>query len=144
MTIIPFQPEHLAQINLQATQRRTIAHMTSEWLAVLAHRGPAISVIVDGEIIASGGLVLQSSRCGFVWAAFSHNAGRYFLGLHRAARRLLTLAPTLDRIEAVTEVDFAQGRRWLELLGFRCEGRLPKDGPKGDDHFKYVLDTGAT
>jgi hypothetical protein len=34
----------------------------------------------------------------------------------------------LVRIEAVTEIDFQEGRRWLELLGFECEGRFSQDG----------------
>lgn len=143
MTIVPFEPEHLSQMNLQERQQRTMSHMTREWLAVLARGGPAISVMDEGTIIASGGLVVHSPQAGFVWAAFSEGAGRYFLALHHAARRVLALGYALDRIEAVTEVDFAQGRRWLEILGFRCEETLPNDGPNGEDHLRYAR-TGVT
>lgn len=137
MTIVPFEPEHLAQMKLQARQQCTLSRITAEWLSALA-RGHAVSVAIDGEIIASGGLVVQSPQSGFVWAAFSQSAGRHFLSLHRVARRLVALAPPLERIEAVTEIDFPQGRRWLELLGFRCVGRIANDGANGEDHFLYV------
>jgi RimJ/RimL family protein N-acetyltransferase len=137
VNIIPFRPEHLAQINLQERQRRTISHMTPEWLLVLAQGGPAVSAVVDDRIIGSAGIVVQSEHVGFLWGAISQDAGAYFLQLHRAAVRLLDV-PQLQRIEAVTEVDFPAGRRWLELLGFECEGRIPGDGPNGDDHYRYA------
>ncbi len=137
MNVIPFRPEHLAQINLQERQRRTISHMTTEWLQVLAQGGTAVSAVVDDRIIGSAGIVVQSVDLGFLWGAISQDAGRYFIHLHRAAIRLLEI-PRLQRIEAVTEVDFQQGRRWLELLGFECEGRFSKDGPNGEDHFRYA------
>lgn len=137
MNIIQFLPSHLAQINLQEVQRRTISHMTPEWLQVLAQGGPAVSAVVDDRIIGSGGIVVQSGDVGFLWGAISQDAAPYFIQLHRAAVRLLAI-PQLPRIEAVTEVDFEAGRRWLELLGFECEGRIDADGPNGDDHFRYA------
>lgn len=142
MTIIPFQPAHLAQINLQEQQRRTIAHMTPEWLQVLAQGGPAVSAVIGyglrrPVIIGSAGIVVQSADAGFLWGAISQDAGPYFIQLHRAACRLLT-TPKLQRIDAVTEIDFEAGRRWLELLGFECEGRFSQDGPNGEDHFRYT------
>jgi hypothetical protein len=139
--IISFRAPHLSQIDVQERQRRTVAHVITraKWLSVLEHGGPAISVVVDRRIIASGGLVLQSSSSGFVWAAFARDAGRYFLKLHYAARHLLErLPPTITRIEAVTEIDFAQGRRWLALLGFEQEKRLSEDGANGEDHFLFA------
>lgn len=138
MTIVEFRPEHLLQMKFQARQQRTLAHMTIEWLMRLAHGGPAVSVMVDGEIIACGGVLMHSAQSGFVWSVLSRDAAAHFLGLHRAARRFLATAPKLDRMEAVTEVDFPQGRRWLELLGFKCEGRIAKDGADGEDHFLYA------
>lgn len=138
MTIIPFRAEHLAQINLQAHQRSTLSHMTGEWLAVLAHGGTAVSAVLEGEIIASGGFVVQRPGVAFAWAALSQEAGRHFLALHRAARRLFAQQRSLKRIEAVSGVDFAQGCRWLELLGFTYEKRLSADGPNGEDHFLYA------
>jgi hypothetical protein len=138
MNFIPFRPEHFARINLQEHQRLTLSHLTVEWLTVLAYGGRAQSAELEGQIIASGGLVWTGPGVGFAWAALSKEAGRHFLKLHRGARRLFALEPRLKRLEAVTTVGFVQGRRWLELLGFACEGRLNGDGPNGDDHFLYA------
>lgn len=137
MMIIPFQVEHLSQINLQEQQRRAFASLTPDWLQVLAQSAPAVSAVVDEQIIGSAGIVVQSTDAGFLWGAISQDAGPYFIQLHRAACRLLA-TPKLQRIEAVTEIDFEAGRRWLELLGFECEGRFSKDGANGEDHFRYV------
>ena len=103
------------------------------WLEVLA-QGEAISAVVDGEIIACGGVVRS---IGFVWAAFSQAAGRHFLALHRLAHRFIEQA-NISQLEAVTEADFPQGHRWLGLLGFRCKGYLPNDGLNGEDHYQYA------
>jgi len=137
MRIVPFQPEHLSRINLQGQQRRAFASLTPEWLQMLAQGGPSVSALVETRIIGSAGIVVQSADAGFLWGAISQDAGPYFIQLHRAACRLLAM-PKLQRIEAVTEIDFAAGRRWLELLGFECEGRFSKDGANGEDHFRYV------
>lgn len=139
MNIVPFRSEHLSRINLQERQQRTISHMTPEWLQILAQGGLAVSAVVEDQIIGSAGVVVQSNDAGFLWGAISQDAGPHFVPLHRAAVRLLQMSG-LARIEAVTEVDFPEGRRWLALLGFECEGRVDADGPNGDDHYRYAWD----
>lgn len=135
--IIDFDPGHLAQINLQEQQRRNFDEMPPDWVHVLSTAGKAVSAIVGSEIIGSAGIVKVSATAGFLWGAISQDAGPHFIALHRAAARLLATSG-LERIEAVTEVDFAAGRRWLELLGFEYLGYVPKDGLHGEDHFKYA------
>jgi hypothetical protein len=109
----------------------------AELMATTAQGGPAVSAVVDDEIIGCGGIVVQSATIGFLWGAISQDAGPHFIHLHRAARRLLE-GTRLARIEAVTEIDFPEGRRWLELLGFECECPMSEDGPNGEDHYRYA------
>ena len=143
MTIIPFEVKHLAQMDLQERQRRTLAHMTAERRAVLAKGGPAVSAVVEGRIIASGGLVMLPAGAAFAWVAFAKDAGPYFPKLYRAARRFLADAPAIERLEAVTEVDFAPGHRWLELLGFKRDGILEHDGINGENQYRYTRQEGC-
>jgi hypothetical protein len=138
MNIIPFEPHHLSQIHLQDQQRRTISHLMTEpeYLQVLT-QGPAISAVIDDRVLGCAGVIVQFIGIGFLWAAIAQDAGAHFIRMHRAARRLLEI-PRLRRIEATSEVDFAQGCRWLELLSFECEGRMKKYGPDGADHYRYA------
>jgi len=138
MTIIPFRAEHLAQIkNPQEVQRAALSDLPPKWLQLVAQANPAISAAVNDQIIASAGIIVSSSGTGFLWGAISQDAGPHFIAMHRAALRLLQM-PRLARIEAMVEVDFHEGSRWLELLGFRFDGRVSNDGLNGEDHFRYV------
>lgn len=138
MNVIPFRAEHLSQIDVQERQRRTVSYLTAKLAGTLERGGPAISGLVNDRIIGSGGILVHE-RTGFAWAVFAQDAAPYFIHMHHAARRLLKRLPKLERIEAVTEVDFLEGRRWLDLLGFECECPVRDDGLNGEDHFRYVL-----
>ncbi len=136
MNIVPFMPEHLSRIHVQEQQRRAFSHLTTEYLQVLA-QGSAISAVVDDRIIGCAGIVGQFMGHGILWGAIAQDAGPHFVRMHRAACRLLEIQ-RLRRIEATTEVDFEEGCRWLELLGFQREGRMSKYGPDGEDHYLYA------
>jgi hypothetical protein len=141
MTIIPFRPEHLSQIKVvQEQQRRNLSYLTAEYLQVLA-LGPAISAVVDDRIIGCAGISAQFFGMGTLWGMIAQDAGPHFVRLHRAACRLLE-STRLRRISASVEVDFQEGCRWLELLGFAREGRMAKYGLDGEDHYLYAW-TGA-
>lgn len=137
--VIPFKPEHIAQINLQEQQRGAISHLEGSDYADVLRSGSAISVVSDDRMLASGGVFVRMG-IGTVWALFATDAGAHFLALHHAALRIIE-AQRLRRIEATTETHFAQGSRWLELLGFRREGTMRKYGPAGEDHYLYARTT---
>jgi hypothetical protein len=138
MTILPFRPEHLARIkNLQEVQRRAVSDLPPKWLQLVAQANPAVSAVVNDQIIGCAGIIVSSSGTGFLWGAISQDAGPHFIAMHRAALRLLEMA-RLARIEAMVEVDFDEGARWLDLLGFRFDGRVSNDGLNGEDHCRYV------
>src|ERR1700722_10432109 len=122
MNIIPFRPEHLTQINVQAQQRRTISYLTTEYVQILA-QGPAVTAVAEDRIIGCAGVVVQFMGMGTFWGGIAQDAGPHMLLMHRAARRLLEM-PQLRRFEATSECDFPEGCRWLALLGFECEGRM--------------------
>jgi hypothetical protein len=138
MNIIPFRVEHLAQIkNLQEVQRSAVSDLPPKWLQLVAQANPAVSAVVNDQIIGSAGIIVSSSGTGFLWGAISQDAGPHFIAMHRAALRLLEM-PRLARIEAMVECDFHEGSRWLDLLGFRFDGRVSNDGLHGEDHYRYV------
>ena len=102
--------------------------------------GAAFSALAGGRVLGCAGVIVpHGSRCGRAWALLGDDLrARPFL-LHRlAARGLDSIARRhcLTRIEASVQADFAAGRRWLEALGFRCEGRLP-DTPGGERFLRY-------
>lgn len=137
MNVIPFEPEHLERLQLQSAQRYMVSHICVEYLKVLQAVGPALSAEGDGRILACAGVAFQGFGMGLLWAFVSQDARRHFVKLDRCVRRLLSLT-NLKRIEATTEVSFAQGCRWLTLLGFENEGRMRAYGPNGEDHYRFA------
>ena len=138
MNIVPFELSHLAQINLQERQRRSISHLTIGYFQSLTEAGSSLSAEVDGRIIASAGLAVGFAGMGILWSAVGRGAGPHFVPLHRAARRLIEIQ-NMRRIEAAIECDFTNGSRWLEMLGFQREGRMTAYGLDGEDFYLYAL-----
>lgn len=134
--VIPFRPEHVAMMRLQRRQLRLLSYELEPHIETLNLAGPAVTAIADGDVIGCAGIVEQGFGIGTLWGFIGEDSGPYFLRLHRIGQRLMRLNP-LRRIESSTEVDFAQGCRWLELLGFQSEGILRQYGPDGSDHRRY-------
>jgi hypothetical protein len=44
----------------------------------------------------------------------------------------------VHRVEASTAVGWLPGRRWLEMLGFECEGVMRAYGPDRRDFFRFA------
>lgn len=134
--VIPFLPEHVLQMRLQPRQIRLLSYELEPHIDTLNQAGPAVTAVAHGQVIGCAGVVEQGFGNGTLWGFISQDAGPHFLRLHRIGERLLRLNP-LRRIESSTEVDFVQGCRWLELLGFQSEGILRQYGPDGSDHVRY-------
>lgn len=139
MRIEPFKPEHLWQIDLQPAQCSWYEYGTDAYAAELA-LGLGYTLRIAGRIVLCGGIIEVDARTGHLWCFLSVDARHYLVRLHRAARRFLEVTGKRHLI-ATTESDFADGCRWLEMLGFTrragAEGLLPKAGPDGRDHILY-------
>jgi len=137
VNVIPFDPDHIREMQLQDQQARIVSLATVQYLRVLKHMGPCASAEVDGRIIACAGVALEPYGSGTLWSFISRDAGKHFIVLDRAVRRMLSI-PNVRRIDATTEAGFSQGCRWLEMLGFEFEGVMRKYGPDGSDHVRYA------
>lgn len=128
MIAVPFKPEHLARLRVQASQLTEIGLLTPPVAAALAARDAW--TFADGEeVICCGGIV--EHKGGWVlWSAVSAEVGARLISLTRIAQRYLALNSM--RIETGVRIGFSPGCRWAELLGFKADGF---DGP---DHFRYV------
>lgn len=124
-------------MRVQSRQRLEISSLTLPYLSQLSAFGPALTARIEDRILACAGIASPGFGIGTLWACVSEEAGPHFVRLHKCMVRLLDI-PRLRRIEASAEADFPQGCRWLELLGFKSEGRLAHYGPNGEDHLRYA------
>lgn len=137
MRIEKFTPEHLDALSLQDAQAYIGQFVTPEYAAWLAEYGDGYTVIDGDYVVACAGVAKQWEGRGMAWALLAKESGRCFLPLHRAVLRYLDFAG-YRRIEATVDAEFMPGHRWLMMLGFEREGRMPAYAPDGRTHDLYA------
>jgi len=126
MNILPFKPEHVAGLRLQAMQ------FGVDLSAADQIQGPAWTGIVDDRpVVCAGFLPLWEGRA-MAWALLAFDAGRHMAAIHRAAKARMDAA-NYRRLEAYVDPRWAVARRWVSMLGFQREGLLKRFTPAGED-----------
>ena len=94
----------------------------------------------DGEqIVCLFGIVKINEQTCEVFTVFDECARKYTRQIYEYAHRFLEfLEKQFIRIQAVVRSDWEMSRRWVEKLGFVCEGVLRKFGPDGTDYCMYA------
>lgn len=137
MEIVPFDPSHMETLDLQDAQQIMLTWWTPEYARALKNSGQAFSGILNGQTIFCAGVARQWDNRGAAWSMIGRDAGAHFVQIHRAVRRFLDLCD-IRRIEAYVDADFAEGHRWMQMLGFEREGRMRAFLPLGNDCDLYA------
>jgi hypothetical protein len=92
--------------------------------APLDYRIRAWTGLVDGRIIAIGGVAYLPHGVAALFMHSTDEARRYPVALHKAGRRMVDMvrASGATRIRAMPQPDIERAAAWLERLGFR---RMP-------------------
>lgn len=133
MIVRAFDPADIDRIVLQPTQAATRPLLDPRWVATLAGGGPAYTAEEAGRIVACAGF-LEGERGALLWSFLCDRAP--MRRLTKMAWRLLAVHP-YPKVVATTAIDFPQGCRWLEMLGFRAAEIIPEMGADGRDHWLY-------
>jgi hypothetical protein len=136
MRVVPFKPEHLSHLPLQRKQLNAREYIANDpdYIRALTMYGDAYTVLVDGEPIVCAGVMKYGDGRGGAWALFAETSGKHFVRICRYILRYLQVSD-LRRIEAVVDVDFAEGIRLAKVLGFKVEGVMQQYGRDGHDHY---------
>lgn len=137
MIIVPFESQHLEQINLQDSQAYFGSMIEPDWGPSLMQAGPCFSAIHDGAVLASSGVIKHWENRATAWALLSKDATPHFVRIHRAVSRFLDLTD-FKRVEAFVDADFEEGHRWIQMLGFEREGYMRSFSPNGNDAILYA------
>lgn len=103
----------------------------------LSTAGMAWTAECNDRVIGIAGLLPQWDNRALAWALIAESAGFHFASIHKSVHRFLA-ASGVRRIEATVDVDFKQGRRWVEMLGFDIEGYMRAYRPDGADMLLYA------
>ena len=136
MIIRPFEAFHIDLLRAQGPQEAQLREVSLVLPGTFIRpQGPCVTAFDGDQVILCGGVIPQLKN-GVCWALLSSEAGRHMSYLHYATKRFLS-AWNWQRLEATVEENFLAGCRWVELLGFKFEGKMPKYGPNGETHLRY-------
>jgi RimJ/RimL family protein N-acetyltransferase len=141
--LLPFEPEHLEQIDLRPFDKQVIMGspgameiMQFQALSGLAYTG----FDKNGKIIMIGGVTIVRQSVGGGWVLTSELLVKYKVWAHRTIRDILDASlkiHSLHRIEGLILEDHKISCKWAERLGFQSEGFLRKYDSLGNNYYMY-------
>jgi hypothetical protein len=127
--VVPFKAWHYEWLKVD--------HPVSEEALMQMQMQNSWTAVVDGEIVACAGTILQWAGRHTAWAYMRPETGPHMRWITRETRKVLEVVK--GRIEMTVRKDFDAGHRWALLLGFSVETPVMKSyGPFGEDHTMYV------
>lgn len=134
MEIVAFKAEHILAMDIHPAQRGAV--MTApEYLAMVEALPSSFSMLHEGETLACFGWVEFHPGRVQIWSALSAKSGPHMVRFTRVAKRMVDALPH-RRIEAEVLAHFAEGCRWMHMLGLTCETKdrpLRAYAPDGSD-----------
>lgn len=127
-----FHPKHLDLLNIKEEWKKTVLNLDRAKMILGnipgGEAGDALTLVIDGRVIACFGYFLVFPGVVEVWLIPSIHIDKYSLTFVRIVRRYLDQTAALfqwHRIQTVTEMD-GRHRKWMKVLGFKEEGILEK------------------
>lgn len=136
MRFIPFEPQHLSQIEPQAAQAPFVDWMTPD-IAEIAAEHFAFTGVDDKGLVGAAGFVSADDGSLIAWALFSERIARHAKALLRAVKNGIAMHEG-RRIVAFVAADHGKAARFAEALDFQCAGRVTH--PNGRDVLLYALE----
>lgn len=126
MMLLEFKTEHLECMDIREIERNSIFSdpNISGRLSVLASEGFAYTLLEDGRIIACGGICPIMPGVATAWIIPSEWVPQYsktFVKVVKAQIDKMMEDMNLHRVET-TCVDDELHSKWMEHIGFECEG----------------------
>lgn len=133
----PFDTSHLTLIDAQSRQGVDKIGMVDPTYAARLATGIALSAFIDGECVASAGIVRVYPHMAVAWALLGEKAVQSLpamVAITRKCRFVLSQETQYKRIELVVRDGHQAAERWAWALGFTCETPVPLAGrgPNGE------------
>jgi hypothetical protein len=140
LIIVPFIPSHLTELVLHEYVDFVQSNLSDPAYGAALDNGMSWTAINDnGDVMCCSGLVPVGLHRAEAWALMSKQGGRSLIGVVRAIGRELD-NNKFKRVQAGVRVDFVQGAKMMELLGFVNEtpNGMTNYGDDGYDYYLYA------
>lgn len=128
--IEPYLPKHFFEIVRRSYELQTLFDLPDpNNVSRLFSMGPAFTGYAHDKIIAAGGIVVMWKGVGEAWALTSPLVRQYPIFFTRTIRNYLNgliITHKFERVQSVVQKDYEMAIRWIEALGFKPEGEMPK------------------
>lgn len=105
--------------------------------------GEAYTILLDGKVMASGGILPLWKGVGEAWAITSDMVESHKLFFGKTALKVFKKALNgFERVQTLIDADHAVSMKWAERLGFVNEGLMRKF-IGGRDYYRYALIRGC-
>ena len=144
LIIIPFEPEHLDNIDYRIFDKDSISRWPDilKYINQLPSFGPCYTGLINDEIIGAGGLIILWPGVAEAWLLTGNLTNKFSLSFHKTITkglRLLIDSMGLHRVQAVVYQYNDIAIKWIERLGFVCEGLMEGYGPDQSNFWRYAL-----
>jgi RimJ/RimL family protein N-acetyltransferase len=136
MEVREFHPYDLEALRVPVFTPRLGGATLTQHAMALKESGECFTATVNGQAIASIGLIQWWPGRRYVWAYLSDDFCAHALSLTRAIHRWLKYHGD-GRIETAIDPRDPRAIRWAERFGFKCEGLMVKYLENGQDMYLY-------
>ena len=140
--LIDFEAAHAVELLEHYKHRFADWKFADEaWFANMKRAERSFSLIDNGNLIVSGGIVPIFEGLGEAWLEPSDKITDYKLRMIKTLRHhidKITEEDGLRRLQAAVRADFPEAVRFIEFMGFKREGLMEAYGPDGSDYFLYA------
>ena len=133
--------DDLATLQMLTPEAQVWGAVTRDKFAALqAH--PSFTGLVDGQIVACGGIINIWTGLAEAWLALTPYAKLHVPFVYRHVHAFLDTAIStynLRRIQTTVLADWAEANKFIERLGFIAVAPLEKYGMNGETHILYEM-----
>ena len=127
--IIDFQADHAEELFTKSTTLATAdsKYTLRHWLDRMEKKDRAFTLIDNGHLVVSGGIIPIWERMGEAWLIPSDQIPKYKLKIIKTLRDhidLITHEDGLRRLQATVRTDYEVAVRFIEFMGFKREGLM--------------------
>lgn|SRR5574343_158828 len=140
LEVVPYKAAHfMALIEQDEDKFWGGAVRQPGYARMLEQAGPAHTMMRGDQVLCCAGVIEQWEGRAIAWSIMAPKVGNDYIRIHRAVSRFLDIIG-YRRIEMTVAANFKAGRRWAEMLGFKCETPqgMKSYGPDGGDHYLYA------
>jgi RimJ/RimL family protein N-acetyltransferase len=141
--LVPFKPEHMANIKKEDIDAKILVFINDldQRAEYYAQAGPCFTMLLDGAVMAIGGVIQFWQGSGEAWMMVSPEGRRKGLSLYKHMSLFLDTCFNkygFHRIQACIVNEHKEAHKCAFRLGFIPEGMMIHYGPNKENYVRYV------